>query len=212
MFVAAKTRCPEVQAITGNLVIARFLPPKLLWVKQHEPDILTQNCIKVTAAKRLSAFSNDGRVRRRCIWNAFGHAFGSTWNSALEQYYAASNGAKWTADCRRWYEASGNPGHDQRRLGETLVLPIVPVVAGVAIMPQAPSEWALLNRKETIVCRFGTSGVIFFGSAIAFTANPAVWRCTLVHAIPNTWHTMSVMLSALVRIDWSWLDDANLAM
>lgn len=48
----------------------------------------------------------------------------------------------------------------------------------------------------------GTSGV-YFAVSEGFLSNPASAVHSFCHALPNTWHLMSVMLSAASCLDWA---------
>ena len=50
--------------ITGNDALTGFTAPKILWVRNHEPEIFEQGAPDF-AAERLCALQTDGRVRFR---------------------------------------------------------------------------------------------------------------------------------------------------
>ena len=79
-------------------------------------------------------------------------------------------------------------------------MPIVPVVAGGGDNAAGAVGMGIISPEQTMLS-LGTSGVIFAVSD-GFTANPAAALHSFGHAIPNTWHTMSVMLSAASCINW----------
>ncbi|RCW96303.1 xylulokinase [Marinomonas foliarum] len=190
-------RCPEVQAITGNLVMPGFTAPKLLWVKQHEPEVFAQ-IDKVLLPKdylrfRMTGdFATDVSDASGTLWLNMEQR---TWSETMLQATGLNE-----KQMPKVYEGSEITGTIDELLAKRWSMPIVPVVAGGGDNAAGAVGMGIISPEQTMLS-LGTSGVIFAVSD-GFTANPAAALHSFGHAIPNTWHTMSVMLSAASCIDW----------
>lgn len=190
-------RCPEVQAITGNLVMPGFTAPKLLWVKQHEPEVFAQ-IDKVLLPKDYLRFRMTGNFA-----TDVSDASGTLWLNMEQRSWSDTMLAATGLTAEQMpsvYEGSQITGEIGAALAERWSMPIVPVVAGGGDNAAGAVGMGIISPEQTMLS-LGTSGVIFAVSD-GFTANPAVALHSFGHAIPNTWHTMSVMLSAASCIDW----------
>ena len=195
--LSLQRRCPEVQAITGNLVMPGFTAPKLLWVKQHEPDVFAQ-IDKVLLPKDYLRFRMTGDFA-----TDVSDASGTLWLN-MEQRAWSDTMLQATGlneqQMPKLYEGSEITGTIDEALAKRWSMPIVPVVAGGGDNAAGAVGMGIISPEQTMLS-LGTSGVIFAVSD-GFTANPAAALHSFGHAIPNTWHTMSVMLSAASCIDW----------
>ena len=195
--LSLQRRCPEVQAITGNLVMPGFTAPKLLWVKQHEPDVFAQ-IDKVLLPKDYLRFRMTGDFA-----TDVSDASGTLWLN-MEQRAWSDTMLQATGlneqQMPKLYEGSEITGTIDEALAKRWSMPIAPVVAGGGDNAAGAVGMGIISPEQTMLS-LGTSGVIFAVSD-GFTANPAAALHSFGHAIPNTWHTMSVMLSAASCIDW----------
>ncbi|QUX91544.1 xylulokinase [Marinomonas sp. A3A] len=190
-------RCPEVQAITGNLVMPGFTAPKLLWVKQHEPEIFGQ-IAKVLLPKDYLCFRMTGEFA-----TDVSDASGTLWLNMEQRSWSDTmlSATGLTAEqMPNVFEGSQITGVIYDDLAKHWSMPIVPVVAGGGDNAAGAVGMGIISPEQTMLS-LGTSGVIFAVSD-GFTANPAAALHSFGHAIPNTWHTMSVMLSAASCINW----------
>jgi len=190
-------RCPEVQAITGNLVMPGFTAPKLLWVRQHEPDVFAR-IDKVLLPKdylrfRMTGdFATDVSDASGTLWLNMEQR---AWSETMLQATGLNEG-----QMPKVYEGSEITGTIDAGLANRWSMPVVPVVAGGGDNAAGAVGMGIVSVEQTMLS-LGTSGVIFAVSD-GFTANPAAALHSFGHAVPNTWHTMSVMLSAASCIDW----------
>ncbi|WP_417560148.1 xylulokinase [Marinomonas sp.] len=190
-------RCPEVQAITGNLVMPGFTAPKLLWVKQHEPEIFGQ-IAKVLLPKDYLRFRMTGEFA-----TDVSDASGTLWLNMEQRSWSDTmlSATGLTAEqMPSVFEGSQITGVIYDDLAKRWSMPLVPVVAGGGDNAAGAVGMGIISPEQTMLS-LGTSGVIFAVSD-GFTANPAAALHSFGHAIPNTWHTMSVMLSAASCINW----------
>lgn len=201
----ASAQCAELEAreprsrqITGNLAMPGFTAPKLLWLREHEPDVF--------ARTRLVLLPKDW-LRLKL-----------TGEAASEMSDAA--GTLWLdTGARRWSEAmlaacDLNLTHMPRLVEGSEVsgclLPEVAqawglqpgaVVAGGAGDNAASAVGVGAVRAGQGFVSLGTSGVIFLVTD-AYQPNPASAVHAFAHALPQRWHQMSVMLSAASAFGW----------
>ncbi|MCZ2720149.1 xylulokinase [Marinomonas sp. 15G1-11] len=189
--------CPEVQSITGNLVMPGFTAPKLLWVKNNEPDIFAQ-IKKVLLPKDYLRFCMTGDFA-----TDVSDASGTLWLD-MEQRGWSEHMLQATGlgieHMPTVFEGSDITGELDKAVAKRWSMPIVPVVAGGGDNAAGAIGMGIIEEQQTMLS-LGTSGVIFSVSE-GFTANPAEALHSFGHAIPNTWHTMSVILSAASCLDW----------
>jgi xylulokinase len=197
-FINGKIGKANVLAYTANPVLTGFTLPKLLWVRDHEPD-------------------NFGRVRKMLLPKDY-LRFKLTGEFATE-VSDASGTALFDVTHRRWskemadelgldasilpraYESSEITGTINQEAAVATGLKIgIPVVGGGG--DQAAS--AIGNgivEIGAVSCTVGTSGVVF-----AYLDKPAYDELgrvhTFCHAIPDTWHVMGVTQGAGLSLQW----------
>ena len=185
-------------AITGNDAFAGFTAPKLLWVREHEPEIYAQTA-QILLPKdyiryRLTgAFATDKAGAGGTLLIDLA---GRDWAGALLD----------TLDIpRRWlpdtFEGPAVTGRVTAEVASATGLAEgTPVVAGggdqaaqaVGVGAVRPDVWALT---------LGTSGVVFAPSETALTEAQGRVHA-FPHAVPGRWHLMGVMLSAAGSLRW----------
>ena len=194
-----KRRVPDVEKITGNLVMPGFTAPKMLWVAAHEPDI-------ARATKRVLLPKDYVRLRLS--------------GEAVSEMSDASGTSWLDVAKRRW---------DERLLEATgLTLAAMPrLVEGSEVSAHLSAgvakAWGLDGRRIPIAggggdnaasaigvgatepgqgfVSLGTSGVIF-SVTDRFVSLPERTLHAFCHALPNRWHGMAVMLSAASSLAW----------
>ena len=197
--VELEAREPHSRQITGNLAMPGFTAPKLMWLREHEPDVFAQT--------RLVLLPKDW-LRLKLTGEAVSEmsdAAGTLW---------LDTGA------RRWSEAmlaacDLNLSHMPRLVEGTeasgFLLPEVAqawglqpgvVVAGGAGDNAASAVGVGAVRAGQGFVSLGTSGVIFLVTD-AYQPNPASAVHAFAHALPQRWHQMSVMLSAASAFGWA---------
>jgi xylulokinase len=185
-------------AITGNDALTGFTAPKLVWVRDHEPDVW-RRAAHVLLPKDL--------VRLRLTG---GHATDKADGAGTILFDLAAR--DWSPEVvdaleidRGWlpetFEGPAITGTVTAAAAEATGLRAgIPVVAGGG--DQAANAVGLgAVEVGTPALSLGTSGVIF-----APTDRPIVEPRGRVHAfchaVPNRWHLMSVMLSAAGSLRW----------
>jgi xylulokinase len=185
-------------AITGNDALTGFTAPKLVWVRDHEPD---------TWRRVAHVLLPKDFVRLRLTGD---HAVDKADGAGTILFDLAAR--DWSPEVldalridRRWlpetFEGPDVTGVVTPAAAEATGLrPGTPVVAGGG--DQAANAVGLgAVEAGAPVLSLGTSGVVF-----APTARPIIESRGRVHAfchsVPDRWHLMSVMLSAAGSLRW----------
>jgi xylulokinase len=191
-------REPGAVSLSGNIPLAGYTAPKLLWVKKHEPKIFNK-VAKVLLPKDYIRFRMTG-------------TFGSDMSD--------SSGTYWLdIATRRWSDAllaAGFMDRDQMpelfegtdatgRLTDAVAtawgMPKKPVVAGGGGDNASSAVGIGAVDDGSAFVSIGTSGV-FFVSNCKFSPNAEKLVHAFCHAVPNTWHQMGVILSATASLEW----------
>ncbi|MDE0534511.1 MAG: xylulokinase [Albidovulum sp.] len=187
----------DFRGIAGNLVMAGFTAPKLLWMSKREPEIFDR-ISKVLLPKdyvRLwlsGEFASDMSDASGTLWLDVGRR---RWSEELLS--ACSLDASRMPRLCEGTEATGRirVAHRQRWGFRKGVL-----VAGGA-GDNAAAACGMGIASDGAFLSLGTSGVVF---APAGSFRPSAGKAvhTFCHALPRTWHQMGVILSAANCIDW----------
>jgi xylulokinase len=163
--------------LTGNRALTGFTAPKLLWLREHEPDVFAR-IRHVLLPKDYVRFRLTGE---RTIDVA-----------------DASGTLLFDVARRRWsHEVCDALGIPLAWLPEVHEAPDVATAGdqaaaalGVGIVEPGPVSVVL-----------GTSGVVF-AVLPAYAPDPLGRVHVFCHAVPGTWHAMGVMLSAAGSLAW----------
>jgi xylulokinase len=184
--------------ITGNDALTGFTAPKLVWVRDHEPDVwariahvlLPKDYVRwrltgVLAMDRADASGTLLLDLRRRDWST-------------EILDALHIDRDWLPPTAEGPDVVGQVSADGS--AATGLIAGTPVVAGAG--DQAANAVGVGATDEgTVALSLGTSGVVF-----AATRSPQYDTLGRVHAfchaIPGRWHMMSVMLSAAGSLRW----------
>ena len=190
--------CPDAKAITGNIPLAGFTAPKLLWVKKHEPKIFEQ-VAKVLLPKDYIRFRMTG-------------TYGSDMSDSAGTYWLDVAKRDWSdvmlkaTHMRRdqmpdLFEGTDVTGRITDKLSREWGMPLKPVVAGGGGDNASAAVGIGAVHDGDAVLSLGTSGVMFVSNA-KYSPNTARGVHAFCHAVPNTWHQMGVILSATDSIEW----------
>lgn len=190
---------PASRQITGNLMMPGFTAPKLLWVKEHEPDIFRQ-IDRVLLPKdylrwRMTGdFATDMSDAAGTLWLDVGKR---DWSDTMLAACGLSRD-----HMPALFEGNQITGTVSQALSQRWGLPAhLPVVAGGGDNA-AGAIGAGIWRPGQAMLSLGTSGV-YFAVSDGFLCNPEKAVHSFCHALPQTWHLMSVMLSAASCLDWA---------
>lgn len=196
---ALLARVPDIGQRTNGTPDPGITAPKLLWLARHEPEtfararmlLLTKDYVRLALTGELASEPTDaGGTQlfdcRAGIWDADLCA-AAGWNSMhlppiLNAWNAA--GRLRPALAHRW---GMRPG--------------VPVAAGAGDN-MGSTLGAGGARPGDAVLTIGTSGVACLVDA-AFHPGPQVAVLTSAHAVPDTFLSMGVVMSATAALDWT---------
>lgn len=196
---ALEAAVPGLHTITGNLAMPGFTAPKLGWVRAHEPAVfdrvqavlLPKDWLRWRlTGERVSEMSDASGT----LWLDVGRR---TWSDEV----LAATGLH-VGHMPRLVEGSAVSGQLGGALAARWGLPRgVPVAGGGGDNAASAVGIGAVHPGQGFVS-LGTSGVIFRVSA-GFQPNPAQAVHSFCHALPGTWHQMSVMLSAASALRWA---------
>ncbi|MGA2624958.1 MAG: xylulokinase [Bacteroidota bacterium] len=182
--------------LTGNPVLPGFTAPKVLWVREHEPEVYRQ-ISKILLPKdyiryRLTqSFLSD-------VSDASGTSMfdvgGRKWSD--EMLRALTVPREWLPEVTESPVASSRVS--SRAAKETGLREGTPVVGGAGDQA-AQAVGAGVIKEGVVSVTIGTSGVVF-ASSDAFRPHGKLHA--FCHAVPNMWHVMGVMLSAGGSFRW----------
>ena len=183
--------------ITGNLMMPGFTAPKLKWVQQYEPEIFKQ-IAKVLLPKdylryRLSGdFASDMSDSAGTMWLDMNKR---NWSNELLSATGLTQ-----EQMPKLFEGNQITGYLSAELSHKWQIPQVPIVAGGGDNAAGAVGVGIIKPQQAMLS-LGTSGV-YFAVSDGFLANPDSAVHSFCHALPQTWHTMSVILSAASCITW----------
>lgn len=183
--------------ITGNLMMPGFTAPKLKWVQENEPDIFKQ-IDKVLLPKDYLRLLITGEFA-----TGMSDAAGTLWLDVAKRDWSTELLAACGLNCTnmpRLFEGNQITGHVLSDIAVRWGISAVPVVAGAGDNA-AGAIGVGLYRSGQAMLSLGTSGV-YFAVSDGFLSNTENAVHSFCHALPNTWHLMSVTLSAASCLDW----------
>jgi len=202
-----QSQCDEIHArlgrekfiqITGNVALTGFTAPKILWVKENEPDVyakakhvlLPKDYIRLKLTGEYAMDKADGAgtvlfdLKRR------------DWSD--EVLSALGIPRQWMP---RTFEGPEFTGYVNEEAASLTGLKVgTPVAAGGG--DQAAQAVGVGAVEPGIVgLTVGTSGVVFATTPSALI-EPEGRLHAFCHAVPGLWHFMGVMLSAAGSLQW----------
>ncbi|CAB3966943.1 xylulose kinase [Burkholderia cenocepacia] len=189
---------PTLRAVAGNIAMPGFTAPKLLWVRRHEPDVFARIAHVLLPKDYLryrltGAFATDPS-----------DAAGTLWLDVAKRDYddtlLAACGLS-RAQMPAVYEGNRVTGTLLPAVARALGLREIPVVAGGGDNAAGAVGVGIVRPGDALLS-LGTSGV-YFAVSDGFRANPESAVHSFCHALPQTWHLMSVMLNAAGCLDFT---------
>ena len=197
---AAEARSLSEQAKThaGNLAMPGFTAPKLLWMAQHEPDIISRIKTVLLPKDYIRLRLTGERA------SEMSDASGTLWLDIARRQWSEPmlDACGMTiGQMPRLVEGTDVSGQLLASVAEDLGLPIVPVAGGAGDQAAGAIGVGVIESSNALLS-LGTSGVIF-APTNAFTPAPDNGVHAFCHALPDRWHVMSVMLSSAACLDWA---------
>ncbi len=189
---------PGSRSITGNLAMPGFTAPKLLWLKHNEPEIFSQ-VHKVLLPKDYVRLRLTGEYA-----SDMSDAAGTLWMDVAQRDW--SDEMLGACELGREHmptlvEGSEPSGTLRPELAEAWGIKGNVVVAGGAGDNAAGAVGIGTVVPGRAFLSLGTSGVYFVANE-KYSPNPEQAVHAFCHCLPDTWHQMSVILSAASCLTW----------
>jgi len=192
-----EARVPTLRTITGNVAMPGFTAPKLLWVRQHEPERFARTA-RILLPKdylrlRITGdYATDLSDASGTLWLDVGRR---SWSETL--LHACGLGVDAMPSLHEGPEPTGRL---RAEIASSWGCERVPVVAGAGDNAAGAVGTGVVEPGRAFLS-LGTSGVYFVaGEAFRPNTNGAVHA--FCHALPDRWHQMSVLLSAASCLTW----------
>jgi len=188
----------QLRLRTGNAAMPGFTAPKLLWVREHEPQIHAR-IRKVLLPKAWLRWKLSGEFAED-----MSDASGTLWLDVASRQWSEPLLAACGLDesCMpRLVEGTEPTGHLHASLAARWGMERAPVLAGGAGDNAAGAVGVGAVAPGDAFVSLGTSGVLWATTA-GFAPAPHLAVHAFCHAIPHTWHQMGVMLSAASCLSW----------
>ncbi|MDO5102535.1 MAG: xylulokinase [Lautropia sp.] len=190
---------PALLAHTGNLAMPGFTAPKLLWVREHEPELFAR-VHKVLLPKDWLRFKLSGEHV-----SEMSDAAGTLWldvgRRAWSEDMLAATGLS-LDQMPSLVEGSQASARLRPELAHRWGMADQVVIAGGGGDNAASAIGISAIHPGQGFVSLGTSGVIFVVTD-RFAPNPDQAVHAFCHALPSQWHQMSVMLSAASAVSWA---------
>jgi xylulokinase len=191
-------REPRAMEISGNIPLAGFTAPKLMWVKKHEPKIFDA-VDKVLLPKDYIRYRMTGE-------------FASDMSDSSGTYWLDVEKRQWSDELLKatfmrrdqmpaLFEGTDATGKLTAAVARAWGMPKMPVVAGGGGDNAASACGIGAVHDGDAFVSIGTSGVMFVSNA-KYSPNAAKAVHAFCHAVPGTWHQMGVILSATASLEW----------
>ena len=191
-------REPRAREISGNIALAGYTAPKLVWVKKHEPKIFDK-VAKVLLPKDYIRLRMTGDYA-----SDMSDSSGTYWLDVAKRQWsdtllAASFMER--GQMPKLYEGTDATGRLTPAVAKTWGMPKRPVVAGGGGDNAAAACGIGAVTDNAALVSIGTSGVMFVSND-KFQPNAGRAVHAFCHAVPGTWHQMGVILSAAASLEW----------
>ncbi len=185
-------------ALTGNVALPGFTAPKILWVRENEPEVYRQ-IAQVLLPKDYIRYRLTGDYATE-VSDASGTVLFDVQHRrfSAEVLQALDIPQQWMP---RAYESPAVTGTlSQAAARETGLRAGLPVVGGGGDQA-AQAVGSGIVQSGIVSVTVGTSGVVF-ASTDEMKLDPQARLHSFCHAVPGKWHVMGVMLSAGGSLRW----------
>jgi len=188
---------PASRQITGNLAMPGFTAPKLVWLREHEPEVF-RKVRRVLLPKDYVRLRMTGEAISDCS-----DAAGTLWLDVGARRWSKAMLDACDLPLEAMPALVEGPEEAGRLRGEVAAawkMDAVPVAGGAGDQA-AGAVGAGVIRSGAASLALGTSGVLFAADE-RFRPNPERAMHAFCHSLPDTWHQMSVILSAASCLSW----------
>ncbi len=195
---AALDADPRFRAITGNIVFPGFTAPKLVWVKNNEPDIFAKVAKVLLPKDYLRLWLTGEHISE--MSDSAGTSWLDTgarkWSSELLEATDLTE-----AQMPSLVEGTEQAGTLRGELSSRWGMGEGVVVAGGAGDNAASACGMGTVAEGHAFVSLGTSGVLFAANG-SYLPKPESAVHAFCHALPSSWHQMGVILSATDALNW----------
>jgi xylulokinase len=189
---------PDYANIIGSRIMPGFTAPKVLWVKQYEPEIFKQ-IKKVLLPKDYLRLQLTGEYA-----SDMSDASGTGWLDIAKREWSISalNAVELNINnMPKLFEGSQVTGTVTKKIAKAWGISSDTVVIGGGGDNPASAISVNVIKSGSAFLSLGTSGV-YFVAADQYKANPQGGVHTFCHCLPKLWHHMAVHLSAASCVTW----------
>lgn len=196
--ITEKLGAKQVIELVGNPILPGFTAPKIVWVRENEPEVYARVAhillpkdylrYKLTGAFATEVSDASGTVLLDVAKRQ--------WSD--EMLAALDIPREWLPEVYESPVVSGKISADAARV--TGLLEGTPVVGGGGDQA-AQAVGSGIVSQGLISVTLGTSGVVF-ASSDEYRVEPQGRLHAFCHAVPGKWHMMGVMLSAAGSFRW----------
>ena len=196
--ITAQLGFDRLMALTSNPVMPGFVAPKILWLREHEPQMYGR-IAHILLPKDYVRYRLMGAYATE-VSDASGTSLFDvvhrTWSQ--EMLDALEIPSEWFPPC---YESPEITGTIAAQAAEATGLRAgTPVVGGAGDQP-AQAVGSGIVEPGLVSVTTGTSGVVF-AATDGPVAHPQGTLHAFCHAAPDSWYLMGVMLSAGGSLRW----------
>ncbi len=190
--------CPASRQISGNIAMAGFTAPKILWTKNNEPEIF-EKIAKVLLPKDYIRFRLSGE-----FVSEMSDASGTLWLDVEKRDWsdelldATNLTRKHMPDLVEGSQVSAELSTSLKSRWN--ITGAVVIAGGGGDNAASACGIGAIRPAEGFVS-LGTSGVLFVSND-KYRPNTKSAVHAFCHAIPDTWHQMGVILSATDSLNW----------
>ena len=196
--ITEKVGADRLMAITANPALTGFTASKILWVRNHEPDIFAK-CRHILLPKDYVRFCLTGEYATE-VSDASGMQLldipGRCWSDEVLEMLGIDK-----AMLAKVYESPEITGELTREAAERCgLIPGIPVVGGAGDNAAAAVGTGVVRDGKAFTT-IGTSGVVFAHTS-DITIDPKGRVHTFCCAVPGAWHIMGVTQGAGLSLKW----------
>lgn len=184
--------------ITANPALTGFTASKIMWVKNHEPEIFDK-AVKILLPKDYVRYMLTGEYATE-VSDASGMQLldvpNRCWSDEVLQKLGLSKSM-----LGKVYESQEITGTIHQRAAELTGLKAGTPVVGGGGDQAAGAVGNGIVKPGVISSTIGTSGVVF-AYTDKVSIDPLGRVHTFCHAVPNTWHIMGVTQAAGLSLQW----------
>jgi xylulokinase len=196
--ITSRIGASRVLQLTGNPVLTGFTAPKILWVRENEPEVY-RRVAHVLLPKDYVRYKLTGEFLSDVSDSSGTSLFDvgqRVWSEEMLRELEVPRA--WLPQVTESPIASAKVDSEAGRV--TGLLEGTPVIAGAGDQAAGAIGMEIVREGITSVT-VGTSGVVFAASDV-YRVEPQGRLHSFCHAVPGKWHLMGVMLSAAGSLRW----------